>query len=322
MAHNLNFKNGKASMFYNSEKPWHSLGTKVEGLLTAAEAIVAAQLDYTVEKVPVQYIFNGEVRTNEGHFNTVRTDTGDALGVVGKRYEILQNKNALSLLDAIVGAKDAIYETAGALGLGEKVWLLAKLPGYIRTVGDDVTEKFLLLSNSHDGSGSVEVMFTPIRVVCQNTLNVAIQSKSRSIKIRHTLNLGQKVQDAQETLGIMSQRFSIFEEASQKLATVQMSQKSLKDYVVSTGLIPTVLDEKDQSQRARNIMEQVSNLFDHGRGADLPGVKGTLWGAFNAVVEYTDYFRGNGENRTKSLLYGSGANIKQEAFEKALVLAK
>lgn len=323
MAHNLNIVNGKASMFYNGVKPWHSLGTKVEGLLTSAEAIVAAGLDYTVEKIPVQYIFNGEVKTNDSHFNTVRTDTGDALGVVGKRYEVLQNKGAFSLFDAIASTKDAIYETAGALGKGEKVWLLAKLPGYIRTVGDDVTEKYLLLSNSHDGSGSVQVMFSPIRVVCQNTLNVAIKQKLRSINLRHTANIGEKVKLAQEALGIMSQQFSIFEEASQKLASVQVTHKTLKEYVVSTGLVPTVLDEKDQSSRARNIMEQVSNLFERGKGAELDGARGTLWGAFNAVAEYVDHYRGPSlENRAQSLLYGSGANLKQEAFERALVLAK
>lgn len=323
MAHNLNIVNGKTSMFYSGEKPWHSLGQKVEGLLNSADAIKQAGLDYVVEKVPVQYVFNGEVRVNEGHYNTVRTDTGDALGVVGKRYEVLQNKGAFSFFDAVVGVKDAFYETAGALGRGEKIWMLAKLPGYIKTVGDDVTEKYLLLSNSHDGSGSVEVMFTPIRVVCQNTLNVALRSKLRSIKIRHTANLGQKVADAQEALGIMSQQFSIFEEASQKLASVQVSRASLKDYVVSTGLIPSVADAKDQSSRARNIMDQVSNLFERGKGAELAGAKGTLWGAFNAVVEYVDHYRGPSlANRAESLLYGSGANIKQEAFEKALVLAK
>jgi phage/plasmid-like protein (TIGR03299 family) len=201
--------------------------------------------------------------------------------------------------------------------------LLAKLPGYIRTVGDDVSEKYLLLSNSHDGSGSVEVMFTPIRVVCANTLNVAIKSKLRSIKIRHTANLGQKVADAQKALGIMSQQFTIFEEISQKLATVQVTHRTLKDYVVSTGLIPAVTDEKDQSSRARNIMEQVSNLFERGKGAELDGARGTLWGAFNAVSEYTDHYRGPSlTNRTESLLYGSGANIKQTAFERALLLTK
>lgn len=186
-----------------------------------------------------------------------------------------------------------------------------------------MTEKYLLLSNSHDGSGSVQVMFTPIRVVCQNTLNVALKSRLRSINIRHTANIGERVKEAQETLGIMSQQFSIFEEASRKLATVQVTSKTLKDYVVSTGLIPKVQDEKDQSSRAANIMQQLSNLFENGKGANLPGAKGTLWGAFNAVTEYVDHYRGPQlAKRAESLLYGSGANIKQEAFEQALALVK
>ena len=321
MAHNLNIVNGKASMFYSGEKPWHSLGQQVHGRLTAAEAIAAAGLNYHVEKVAVKYEFKGRVRENSGHFNTVRTDTGDALGVVGKRYEILQNKGAFSFFDAVVGVKDAIYETAGALGRGEKIWLLAKLPGYIRTVGDDVTEKYLLLSNSHDGSGSVQVMFSPIRVVCQNTLNVAIQRKLRSINIRHTASLGEKVKDAQEALGIMAQQFSIFEEASRKIASVQITRKTLKDYVVSAGLVPSELEDKNRSGRARNIMEEVSNLFESGKGAEMDGARGTLWGAFNAVAEYVDHYRvTDREKRAKNLLFGSGAAIKQKAWSEALRL--
>ena len=136
MAHNLNFKNGKAAMFYNGETPWHSLGQRVDKALTAAEAIVAAQLDYSVEKHPL--FLEGGAKI-EGHFATVRTDTNDALGVVGSRYQVLQNKSAFSLFDSVVSVKDAIYETAGALGKGEKIWLLAKLPGYISRGGEKWT---------------------------------------------------------------------------------------------------------------------------------------------------------------------------------------
>jgi phage/plasmid-like protein (TIGR03299 family) len=319
MAHNLNKVNGKVSMAYTGETPWHGLGTKVEHAMTAAEVVEAAGLDYTVEKRP---LFLKEGQEVPRHFATVRTDTNDVLGVVGSRYEIFQNRNGLSLLDAIVGVKDAIYHTAGALGKGEKVWLLAKLPGYVRTIGDDVTEKYILLSNSHDGSSPIEIMFTPIRVVCQNTLNVALKNFSKRASLRHTLNVGAKIDEVREVLGIVSQQYSIFEEASQKLLTVQLTKDAFKDYLKNSGVIPTK-EEKDQSSRAQNILDEVSNLFQNGKGTEIPGVRGTLWGAFNAVTEYVDHHRGGSlEKRAASLLYGSGAIMKQRAWDNALALVK
>ena len=234
---------------------------------------------------------------------------------------MLQNKDAFSFFDAVVSVKEAMYETAGALGIGERIWLLAKLPGYIKTVGEDITEKYLLLTNTHDGSGSVQVMLTPIRVVCQNTLNVGISAGSHKSKIRHTFNMGMKVEEVRKTLGLINQQFSIFEAATQKLATVQLTNEALEAYIKKSGLIPS---GDEMSTRAKNIMEEVSNLFVNGKGAELPGAKGTLWGGFNAVVEYVDHSRGgeNLEKRASSLLFGSGANIKQKAFDEALLLAK
>lgn len=315
--HNIN------SMMYFGAEPWHKLGKKVDHLQTSAEAIKAAGLDYTVEKQPVYVnrVDQGAFEAIPGSFATVRTDTKDVLGVVGSKYTVLQNKDAFSFFDAVVGVKEAMYETAGALGLGEKIWLLAKLPGYIRTMGDDITDKYLLLSNTHDGSGSVQVMFTPIRVVCQNTLNVATSAGINKQKIRHTFSLGTKVEEVRKNLGIINQQFTIFEEATKRLAMVQVTNEAIASFVKDAGLIPS---EKDHSTRAQNIIDEVSRLFETGKGADLPGAKGTAWGLFNAVVEYVDYKRGgdNQEKRAESLLFGSGAIVKQKAFDAALILAK
>jgi len=312
MSHNVN------SMMYVGEKPWHGLGTKVESAVTSAEAITKAGLDYAVEKKPI-YISGGVEVPN--HYATVRTDTNDALGVVGKKYTILQNKDAFRFFDGIVGVKEAMYQTAGALGVGEKIWLLAKLPGYVQTVKDDITEKYLLLANSHDGSGSVQIMFTPIRVVCQNTLNVGIQSGSNKIKLRHTASIGTRIDEVRETLGVVNHMFTTFEEASKKLATVQLTGEAWKNYLKNSGVIPDA-DSQDQSTRAKNIMQDVSLLFESGKGTEIAGVRGTAWGAFNAVTEYVDHHRGgsNPEKRAESLLYGSGANLKMEAWTQALKL--
>lgn len=310
--HNIN------SMFYNGQEPWHKLGKKVDHLLTSAEAINAAGLNYQVEKKPIFLQDGTEIKDQ---YATVRMDNNTPLGVVGSKYTVLQNKDAFSFFDAVVSVKEAMYETAGALGLGERIWLLAKLPGYIKTVGEDITNKYLLLTNTHDGSGSVQVMLTPIRVVCQNTLNIGMTEGSHKSKIRHTFNMGMKVEEVRKTLGLINQQFTIFEQATQKLAAIDLTNEALDTYLRKSLNIGK---DEDSSTRAKNIMDEVSELFVSGKGADLPGAKGTLWGAFNAVVEYVDYKRGgdNQEKRTSSLLFGSGANIKQKAFDEALILAK
>lgn len=309
------------SMFYAGHQPWHKLGVKVDGALTSEEAIKKAGLDYEVEKVPVTFEFKGNIQTVDDKFVTVRADSGIPLGVVGKVYSVLQNKNAFRFIDGLVGIKEqAIYHTAGALGQGERIWLLAKLPGYIRTLADDVTEKYLLLSNSHDGSSAVEILWTPIRVVCQNTLNIAIENATNKIALRHTSSIGLKLDDAREALGIASQRFQLLEDLSQKLAKVRFDSKQLVPLMKESGVIPN-LTNTELSPRSKNLIEEISRLFEVGRGAELEGSKGTAWGAWNAIVEHVDFYRGKtDETRASSLLFGSGAKIKQKAWERVVAL--
>jgi len=321
--HNVN------SMFYTGAEPWHGLGRKLEGVATAAQAIEAAGLGWGVVKEPL-YLKDG--RLVPAAYATIREDSKDVLGVVGEVYRPLQNREAFSFFDAVVGSKEAIYHTAGALGAGERVWILAKLPGQVRVVGDDVADKFLLLTNTHDGTSAVQVMFTPIRVVCQNTLNVAVGDGSRKQKIRHTAAMGLRVADVREGLGIIQERFRIFEEAAQAMTRVQVRGATWEAFLKSTGLLPKEASligpgRRELSGRALNIIEEVSGMFEHGKGNNLPGVKGTAWAAFNAVTEYVDHTRssrGQGrdklESRAASLLFGSGADLKQKAWDSALAL--
>lgn len=195
MAHNLNYnsKTEKHSFFSVKEKAWHGLGTIIEDYPTSAEAIKHAGLNYTVEKRPLFTLDNGylnkddEIEHSEievpDFYATIRTDTQEVLGVVGKDYHIIQNVDAFSFFDSIVGGKEGIlYETAGALGKGERIFITAKLPEYIKVGRADLIEQFLFLTTSHDGYGSITASFTPIRICCQNTLNAALGNRATALK--------------------------------------------------------------------------------------------------------------------------------------------
>lgn len=319
------------SMMYVGERPWHGLGNRIKAAATAAEAIVEAGLDWRVTEGDL-YLKDGTAVPS--HKAIIREDDLTQLGVVGKDWCPLQNKEAFSFFDAVVGAKEAIYHTAGALGHGERVWILAKVNGLVQIVGNDVAEKYLLLANAHDGSLAVTMMFTPIRVVCQNTLNLAIGARNLEqpgkYKLRHTAALGTRINDVREALGIVNARFDLFGELARRMAVTQLTSEAVKGYFRNvTGAEAKLAEGKEISTRSENIMEELSRLFETGRGADLPGAKGTAWGAFNAVAEYVDYTRATKSNgvgkemkRAESLLFGSGAVLKQKAWDQALVLAK
>lgn len=322
--HNIN------SMAWTGEKPWHGLGKEVAGAMTSAEAIKAAGLDWAVEKRPV-YFFEQRGMTHPitDKFATVRTDTMVPLGIVGNQYRVLQNKEAFSFFDAIVGERLACFHTAGALGQGERIWMLAKLPGECWITPKDAVEKFLLLTNSHDGYNSVNILATPIRVVCQNTLNVALNqigSEQQRSRVRHTVNMGQGIEGIRKQIGIADNYFRTFEEMSKMLVSKKATTAIVEQLFTDLGLSK---EKSKTSTRTGNIRYDILKQFESGRGNGLPGVKGTAWALFNGVTEYVDYFRSTrgdtsekAESRANSLLFGSGADMKQKALDSLLVSVK
>lgn len=313
--------------------PWHKKGVVLEGLLTSEEAIKAAGLDWTVSKRKI-YVNRGPNqmlvdRPEEDFFAITRDDNEVTLGIVGQQQAVLQNRNAFALLDQIVGEKLALYETAGALGKGERVWMLLKLPGILRVGGDDTIEKYLLCCHGHDGSLAFYLFETGVRVVCQNTLTMALQQrKGEGIKIKHTIKAMKNLtaDSLRERLGLAHQNFGVMEGAARVLASKRVGVMEMMQYLQMLWPKP----EEGYGPRTQTMLEEIEKLFDGGqRGADMPTVKGTAWGLFNAVAEYVDFHRPSkntrnnteDQNRTASILFGSARDVKQRAWTAALELA-
>ena len=316
--------NDKPAFAYFGEEPWHKLGQKLDAPATAEEAIAAAGLDYDVTLTPVATVDGMMVPKTRA---VVRYDNQTVLGVVSDRYVPVQNKQAFGFLDAVVADGGLRYHTAGALGRGERVFLLAKLPGHIRVKqSDDLVDKFLLLSNAHDGSAALRVLFTPVRVVCQNTLSMALRKgQHEGISIRHNGNLQAKIGEAQRVLGLATAFYDDVQAKIDRLASVQPTRTQLELYFEK--LYPDPFDGIDAS-RAKKTRDELHRLFEQGIGHDMPAIKNTLWMAYNAVTEFVDHrtFRGKTEldretNRLKNIWWGHAAKIKEQAWEMALQLA-
>ncbi|HRO45883.1 DUF932 domain-containing protein [Agriterribacter sp.] len=333
MAHNLNFneQTGQYSFFSVKEKAWHGLGQIVKDYPTSAEALKFAGLDYEVTKEDIYTTsynsdgqamdFNKRVKT---HFATMRPDTGDVLGIVGKDYEIVQNRDAFSFFDAIVGGDGIQYETAGALGKGERIFITAKLPGYIKVGSDDLIEKYLFLTTSHDGFGSITAAFTPTRIVCNNTLNVALRNCSNRIKIRHTAGAKERLETAHKIMGISSKLTEQMEQIFNQWSKVRVTDPDLKK-LIQLAMVPNrevlhdIQDGKDNelSTCFKNICDNAFNYAQSAPSQQLATTRGTLFGVYNAVTGYFQNVRSykSEEMKLKSIMEGNAMIRNQKAFE-------
>ncbi len=333
MAHNihLNEQTGKHSFFSVKEKAWHGLGQIVQDYPNSAEALKFAGLDYEVIKERIYTTsFNSDgqemdiTQRIKTHFATIRKDTGDVLGVVGKDYEIVQNLDAFSFFDSIVGGDGIQYETAGALGNGERIFITAKLPNYIKVGREDLIEQYLFLTTSHDGYGSITAAFTPVRVVCNNTLNAALRNHSNSIKIRHTANAKDRLEQAHKVMGISNHLSGQLEEIFNQWTKVKITDPDLQQ-LIRLALVPNkeVLDNintgkwDELSTCFNNMCNSVYEYAHSSETQQTETTKGNLFGAYNAVTGYFQNVRTykNDEAKLKSILYGGTAQARtQKAF--------
>lgn len=339
MAHQLYFneQTNQFSFFSVKEKAWHGLGQIVDQYPTSKEALQFAGLDYTVEKRAL-FTYDGENNTTDeetgikipevdvpGYYATVRTDNDTVLGVVGKDYEIVQNIDAFSFFDAIVGGEGIQYETAGALGKGERIFITAKLPDYIRVGKEDCLEKYLFLTTSHDGYGSITAAFTPIRIVCNNTLNAALRNHTNSIKIRHTANAKERLEQAHRLLGISNNMASELESIFNQWSKVKITDKEVRK-LIQAALVPNKetlqaleLGKEDEcSAYYRNMCDTAFNYSMSNQTQQLDTTKGTLFGAYNGITGYFQNVRKYKDDtaKLKSVLYGGLAQQRgQAAFD-------
>jgi len=324
MPDNISQKNGRAEIMVVGKPAWHRLGTVLDKPATAEEAINAANLDWEVIKKP---LFAGATEHYRllSNFAIVRGDDWEngkatVLGIVGDGYTPVQNREAFSFFDPIVGEKAAIYHTAGALGSGERVWILAKLPGDIRVIGDDITHKYLLLSNSHDGNSAVQIKFTPIRVVCQNTLTMAL-SQGPTLRVPHTRDVRERLRIAANMLNAVKLRYTELETVFKKMANIQLDSNKLQNYLGQVFPDPRRKADEARYERAleqaRTDRAASEYLFEKGKGNEQKGVAGTLWAAYNGVAEYVDYRRyakATDKRQVEAIWFGDGYSAKARAY--------
>jgi phage/plasmid-like protein (TIGR03299 family) len=305
------------TMAYFGAKPWHGLGTVLEeaDLYDWPRACEKAGLDWDVELVP---LVTADTQAKVENKAVRRSSDGRILGVVGPRFSVLQNRDAFQWFQPFLDARQAALHTAGSLRDGSRVWVLAKLnrDPLVIAEGDEV-EKFILLSHGHDGSLAVRVGFTPIRVVCSNTLAMAHGSTaSKLIRVKHTRDVLENLANVRELMNLANQEFEATAEQYRLLARRGISQADLRKYVQR---VLKVEDGQEVSTRTKNTIEEIIALAETGRGNDLPSVRGSWWTAYNAVSEWLSYSRGRNQGtRLDSLWFGDSAAMNRHALETAL----
>lgn len=305
MPDEITITNGKAEMFYTGDTPWHGLGTRLDNPATAEEAIAAAGLDWDVEQRKVYYYADSYLRESEGDRAIVRRDTGRKLKILSEAYTPVQNREAFSFFDSVVGEGQAIYHTAGSLQGGRKVWILAKLPHDIG-LPDDRIECYILLSNSHDGSMSVRMRPTSVRVVCANTLSVALGEQNvAEWSTPHRGDIMTRVNQAREMLSLQEAHFEMMMRSIEELADEKMRSAERETFYRRLFSIDDELDH----EKSRPVIA-VEELFRTGRGNNGE----SRYDMLNAVTEWVDHKRGNDEKRLHSAWFGSGNDIKRRAW--------
>ena len=335
------------TMAYAGEVPWHGLGNKVDHKLSPKEMLKAAGLDWTVSKRPVYYADKpntwnlndprgeAEMLRAEDHYVVVRDSDNRVLSSCGEGFVPFQNHETMSFFDKFTKSGQMEMDTAGSLSDGERIWGLAKLKSGFKLAGGDEIEGYLLMANSHKVGTAMTVMFTPIRVVCNNTITLALSQEGITGKFRvlHLQMFDEEIQKAaEEALGLSGQQMKQFKEQSEFLAKAKASKADIDNYIAEL-FQKNLLVERAKSKEAdlpplheefskmsRNVLEAIETSPGH----DKDSAKGTWWGALNGVTYVMDH-QSRSKSRDHALnstWFGRNASVKRTALTKALEYAK
>lgn len=266
------------TMFYTREKPWHGLGTMVMEAPDSQTALTLAGLNWSVIQKELTTVDGMKIN---GFKANLRDLDNQLLGVVTDRYKVVQNEEAFSFTDELLG-EGVRYETAGSLQNGRRTWILAKLPQRYIISGDEITP-YLVFMNSHDGTGAIKAAMTPIRVVCQNTLNLALSTAKRSWSTNHVGNIKGKMEDARFTLLYADKYMAELGKAIDGLNRIKLSDHQVNEYM--DRLLPTPNDVSEQQKKNILVMKEDMKM----RYYDAPDLKDVGKNAYRFINAVSDF---------------------------------
>lgn len=271
------------NMFSVREVPWHGIGEIVQDAPTSADAIKLAGLDWEVLSNPIYDNHGNEIK---GWKANTRSSDNSVLGVVTNKYQIIQNSEAFSFVDKLIEDKEIFFETAGSLNKGKRVWLLARMPT-IDILGDDV-DPYMCFTNTHDGTGAVKICMCDTRVVCANTLNIALSTASRCWSTKHMGDIDSKLYEARETLGLAKLYNQELANTAEKLANTTITDDRIEE--ILDELFPVDF-EKDTQRKINNVKELKDNFMICYMMPDIAKFRGTAWGVVNAMADMADHMK-------------------------------
>lgn len=328
MAHLIDFQRGTAAFVSLKKEAWHGLGVIIENEMSVSDALKLGNLDFQVEKLPNRHhLPTGEIITSDSSFFTYRTDTNFVLGDrLGKTYEVVQNEEALGVVDSLVSDGGLVVESAGSLRNGCTVFMCLRIPENIVVGSADQVKQYLIIATGHDGNTPILAYFSNVRVVCNNTLQMSFRDATKKHSIRHTRSAGQKLDEALKLMGLVTKNQKVVADQYNRMAEVKLSQDQFWNYVGNVFMSPAEIKSLQDGKRAaevistrkQNTINQVLRFANTGIG-QKDANPGSAWWAYNAI---TGHFTHNArhddaEARMESLLFGSAA----DTMEKALVLA-
>lgn len=319
MAHELEFVNGQAQMAYVGEKPWHGLGVEVSNDLTPAQMMEKAGLNWDVSKEDIQTVSGIKIKGKQA---LVRSNDNKVLDVVGDDWNPVQNADAFEFFSEYVLAGDMEMNTAGSLKGGSNIFALAKVKESFTILGEDQVDSYLLFSNPHQYGKAIDIRFTPIRVVCNNTLTFSLQTSSKNfVKIGHRSTFDADM--VKQQLGLAHEKFAKYKEMAEFLSTKRFSVQALIQYyndvfphTYNKSKSETVTSVEDLSRNARQAFE----VLETQPGAQYG--EGTWWQALNSVTYLTDHEMGrSADTRMQSAWFGVNQARKLRAVNKAVEMA-